>query len=140
MADNTNSTTGDTYEDREARRRACLEHEKKALAEGEHADSLRNLLMRLVCVGRNVDQDEGDDMQPERALLRFASYTTKAVAIALAHGPMVEDDHDVELSHEEASMTLIGLSEILAVAPKLISDLEHAGVNIKSQGRSEVSL
>lgn len=133
----TNDST-DTYEARESRRRACLDLEKQALREGEHADSLRHLIAQFVCVGRNVKQSEGDDMTAEAALLRFASYTTKAVGIAIAHESMVEDDHDVSLDAHEASMVLIGLSEILASSGKLISDLRNARVDIRSSGESEV--
>lgn len=132
----TNDNT-DTQETRDRKRLDCLRLEKQVLADGDHRDSLRRLIQRLVCVGRNVNQSDGFDMTPDRALMRFAAFTSKAVAIALAHRPMCEDDHDVELDHDEASMVLIGLSEILSVTPKLIDDLNNAGICITSEGRSE---
>ena len=127
-----------TYEASERKRLACLELEKQALAQGDHERSLRNLIARFVCVGRNVKQSEGDDMTAEAALMRFAAYTAKAVGIAIAHESMVEDDHDVELDAFEASAILIGLSEILTAGRELIGELSGAGVDIQSKGRSEV--
>lgn len=141
MSDTTVAENGDTYEARERARLACIGLERQALREGEHEGSLRHAIAQVACLGRNVKQSEGselDDMVAERALLRFAAFTTKAVGIALASEKMVEDDHDVELEGYEASAILIGLSELLVAAPKLIHALHYADIDIRSNGESEV--
>jgi hypothetical protein len=109
-----------------------LELEKQALRAGEEQDSMRHAIARMLCVGRNVTQSEGNDMTAERALLRFASLTAKAVGIALTSRQAPEDPHDVVLCDEEAGMVLIGLSEILSAGPELIDTLDSAGIDIRS--------
>lgn len=131
----------DTFESRERKRLACISLEKQALRAGEHEGSLRHTIAQVACLGRNVKQSEGnelDDMVAERALLRFAAYTSKAVGIALACEKMAEDDHDVELEGYEASAILIGLSELLVAAPKLIGALHYADIDVRSNGESKV--
>ncbi len=138
MSENTNSTTGDTAAElahlAEFRRKKALEHEKAALDFGDHPTSMRHAIAQILCCGRNVKESEGGDMTAERALMRFAAVTTKAVAIALACSKMCEDEHDVELGYEEASMALLGVSELLTAAPRLID--EFTGLDLRSNGET----
>lgn len=118
----------------EFRRRKRIEFEKNALDYGDDENSIRSKLAQILCAGRSVRQSEGGDMTAERALMRFASVTTKAVGIALAHCAMVEDEHDVELTFEEASVALLGVSELLDAAPRLIDDFSCAKLDLRSGG------
>jgi hypothetical protein len=99
-----------------------------------YPDVVRHALAQVLCCGAYVRESEGGDLVPERALMRFASATTKAVAIALSHGKMVEDALDVEFSNEDAARALIGVSELLAAAPRLLDTLQ--GFDIRSNGET----
>lgn len=130
------SPEAQAYDIAEARRMKSHEYEVNALDYGDHDNSIRHKLAQILCAGRNVKQSEGGDMTAERALMRFAAVTTKAVAVALAHGQMVEDEHNVVLYDNEAAMALLGVSALLDAAPRLIDDFSMAHIDLRSNGES----
>jgi hypothetical protein len=120
----------------EARRLKSLEYEANALDYGDNERSMRHMVARMLCAGGVVKQSEGGDMTAERSLMRFASATTKALGIALAHFPMVEDRYDAAFDYAEAATVLIGLSEMLAAAPVLLDKMHVAGLDVRSGGET----
>jgi len=132
MTETTVSENASRYSGAERQRIDCNELEKQALAAGDHDTSLRHCLAKILCAGRYVRQEDGGDLTAERALLRYAAYTAKAVAIALNHGHMVEDEQDLTLYSNEAACVLGGLSELLDVAPRLIDSIDIARVKLVS--------
>lgn len=120
----------------EQRRLKCNTYEVNALDYGDHDSSLRHTLANLLCMGRVVKRSEGDDMIPERALMEWAALTNKAVAMALMHTSMVEDEHDAVLYDVEAGKVLLGVAAVLEAAPKLIGAFTLANIDLRSNGGS----
>jgi hypothetical protein len=118
----------------ESRRHRCREYELGALNLGDHETSIRHALAQILCAGQYVRQGEGDDVTAERALLRYAAATTKAIGIALNVERNGSENHDVVLYDHEAAIGLAGLSALLDAAPGLIDKIESSGMDLRSEG------
>ncbi|HKY39245.1 MAG TPA: hypothetical protein VJN18_25080 [Polyangiaceae bacterium] len=116
VSQETESTLDDTE-----RRRRCLALQAELFALGTYPDSHRSCVTKVLCVGQYVNQADG--CTAERALLRWAAATSKAVAIALVH-QQNEENVDLVLYDHEAAAVLAGVAEILDAAPRLIEDFE----------------
>jgi hypothetical protein len=81
--------------------------------------------MRILSAGSYVD---ADDCTPERALLRYAAATSKAAGLALMGAEYVRSNSDFEIdfSDEDAAIVMCGLSELLEVAPALLTSISIA--------------
>jgi hypothetical protein len=103
--------------------------EKKVLA-SEDSDSLRSQIMRILSAGVYVDDTDshGSDTTPERALLRYAAAVTKAAGLALLGADYVcsNENFEIGFDDEDAAIIMCGLSEMLEVAPKLLTSIAIA--------------
>lgn len=131
------STEQRAYDLAEKRRLESLKHESAALALGDDSDSMRHKLAQVLCAGRYVIQDEHGDVTAERRLMAYAASVTKAIGIALLSSRRDTDEHDVDLSADEAAIGLFGIAELLQAAPRLIDSFDAADVNLCSAGSSQ---
>lgn len=112
-------------------RKSRLLIERQALA-ARGLDSLRSRILRIVGAGAAIDQtwaSEDTVLTPERALLRYAAATSKAVGLALMGFERVcsNANFDVDFSSEDAAIVMCGLSELLEVGPALVNSIVIAG-------------
>lgn len=125
------STQAEVREESHEERCARLALERNALRPSPAYDSLRERLLALL--GCNLySEDYGTDYGPahfhEQALFRYASATTKAVAMALqgTHYVTANEGFDTEFTTDEAATVLCGLSALLEEGPDLVKSLRDA--------------
>lgn len=129
MATNqTDTTRANNREETIDERGARLALERKALRPGSANDSLRERLLGLLSCNMYGDFDGGQATSHDRVLLRFASATSKAVALALQGATYVNSNEqfDADFTTDEAATVLYGLSSLLEYGPDLIQDLREA--------------
>ena len=114
--------------------------ENRVLASSE-SGSLRSQLMRILAAGAYVDDndEQGSDTTPERALLRYAAATSKAAGLALMGAEYVRSNtnFEIDFSDEDAAIVMCGLSELLEVAPGLLTSIaiaDHQASNAAEGG------
>lgn len=136
MADETVSQGADaseaeTFEQRSVR----LDLEKQALR-SDAPDALKSQLLRLLSVNQDA-QLHVDGLSHERALMRFAAATTKAVAFAIQGGFYVNTNESVagEFTADDAAFALQGVAAILEESRGLLTCIELA--NPPSEGVRE---
>jgi len=121
-------------DDEQIARARSLRLESKALA-STASDSVRSRIMRIISASGYVNDNTapGSDTTPERALLRYAAATTKAVGIALLGAGYVQDNEGIDVAFDDgdASVVMCGLSELLEVGPELITSIACADYHAK---------